>query len=44
MMLVRVVNLWCGAGQPVALGVGPKKIRGSAFIEGPLQVGPGGAY
>ena len=27
-----------GAGQPVALGVGPKKIRGSAFIEGPLQV------
>jgi hypothetical protein len=33
-----------GAGQPVALGVGPKKIRGSAFIEGPLQVGPGGSF
>ena len=33
-----------GAGQPIALGIGPKKIRGSAFIEGPLQVGPGGAY
>ena len=33
-----------GAGQPVALGIGPKKIRGSASIEGPLQVGPGGAY
>jgi hypothetical protein len=33
-----------GAGQPVALGIGPNKIRGSAFIEGPLQIGPGGAY
>ena len=33
-----------GAGQPVALGIGPNKIRGSAFIEGPLQVGPGGSF
>jgi hypothetical protein len=33
-----------GAGQPGALGVGPKKIRGSVFVEGPLQVGPAGAY
>jgi hypothetical protein len=33
-----------GAGQPGALGVGPSKIRGSAFIEGPLQVGSAGAY
>jgi hypothetical protein len=33
-----------GAGQPGALGVGPNKIRGSAFVEGPLQVGKAGAY
>ena len=33
-----------GAGPPVALGIGPNKIRGSAFIEGPLQVGPGGSF
>lgn len=32
-------QLMCGDGQPVALGVGPTKIRGSAFVEGPLQVG-----
>lgn len=29
----------CGAGLPIALGVADEKIRGSAFIEGPLQVG-----
>ncbi len=29
----------CGAGLPIALGVGDEKIRGSAFIEGPLQIG-----
>ena len=28
-----------GAGKPIALGVGPTKIRGSGFVEGPLQVG-----
>jgi hypothetical protein len=28
-----------GEGQPVALGIGPNKIRGSAFIEGPVQFG-----
>jgi hypothetical protein len=34
-----------GAGQPVALGVGPgSKVRGSAFIEGPMQVGKAGAF
>ena len=32
-------QLMCGDGQPIALGVGPTKIRGSAFVEGPLQVG-----
>jgi hypothetical protein len=37
-------QLFVGAGKPGALGVGPKKIRGSAFVEGPLQVGSAGAY
>jgi len=32
-------QLVVGAGVPIALGVGPTKIRGSAFVEGPLQVG-----
>jgi hypothetical protein len=34
----------CGAGLPVALGVGPTKIRGSAYVEGPLQAGSAGTY
>jgi hypothetical protein len=29
----------CGAGSPVALGIGDSKIRGSAYVEGPLQIG-----
>jgi hypothetical protein len=33
-----------GAGQPGALGVGPNKIRGSAFVEGPLQTGSADVY
>jgi hypothetical protein len=36
-----------GAGQPLALGFGAgenKKIRGSAFIEGPAQIGRAGAF
>ena len=39
-----------GAGQPIALGLGPPgenenpKIRGSAFIEGPAQIGRAGAF
>lgn len=32
-------QLICGAGTPKALGVGDAKIRGSGFVEGPLQVG-----
>jgi hypothetical protein len=28
-----------GAGQPIVLGVGPTKVRGSAYIEGPEIVG-----
>jgi hypothetical protein len=39
------MQLMVGAGQPVALGVGPgSKVRGSAFIEGPMQVGKAGAF
>ncbi len=34
----------CGSGRPIALGVGPAKIRGSAFVEGPLQCGAAGEY
>ena len=34
-----------GAGQPAALGVGAKeKIRGSAFVEAPMQVGKAAAF
>ena len=33
-----------GSGTPKALGVGDGKIRGSVFIEGPLQVGTAGAF
>ena len=39
-----------GVGQPLALGLGPPgenenpKIRGSAFIEGPAQIGRAGAF
>jgi hypothetical protein len=32
-------QLMCGAGQPTALGIGPTKVRGSAYIEGPEIVG-----
>ena len=34
----------CGAGIPKALGVGPAKINGSAYVEGPLQTGQAGAH
>ena len=32
-------RLFVGCGQPQALGTGEKEIRGSAYVEGPLQVG-----
>ena len=32
-------QLVCGAGLPIALGLGNAKIRGSAFFEGPVQLG-----
>lgn len=38
-------QLMVGAGQPVAIGVGPgSKVRGSAFVEAPMQVGKAGAF
>jgi len=32
-------QLFVGSGKPIALGIGPAKVRGSAFIEGPQIVG-----
>ena len=37
-------QLMVGAGQPVMMGVGGSKINGSAFIEGPMQIGSAGQY
>ena len=37
-------QLFVGWGLPKALGLGEKQIRGSAYIEGPLQVGDDEAY
>lgn len=34
----------CGAGTPKALGVGPSKINGSGYVEGPFQTGSAGAH
>jgi hypothetical protein len=33
-----------GEGQPVALGIGPNKIRGSGYVEAPLIVGDPNAF
>jgi hypothetical protein len=32
-------QIFCGAGSPIALGLGQSKIRGAAFIEGPHIIG-----
>jgi hypothetical protein len=38
-------QLMVGAGQPVSIGVGPgSKVRGSAFVEAPMQVGKASAF
>lgn len=34
----------CGKGIPKALGLGPLKINGSSFVEGPFQTGEAGAH
>lgn len=37
-------QLMVGAGQPAMMGVGENKINGSAFVEGPMQIGSAGQY
>lgn len=37
-------QMMVGAGQPPMMGVGPGKINGSAFVEGPMQVGAAQEY
>lgn len=37
-------QLMIGAGKPISIGLGLKKIRGSAYVEGPLQVGSAKAH
>ncbi len=37
-------RLWVGFGEPKALGEGEEEIRGSAYVEGPLQVGNDSQY
>lgn len=37
-------QMMVGAGTPKALGLGDEKIRGSAFVEGPLQAGAAGEH
>lgn len=37
-------QMMVGAGVPKALGLGPAKINGSAYVEGPFQTGQAGAH
>lgn len=37
-------QLMVGSGQPSMMGVGPNKINGSAFVEGPMQIGAARQY
>ena len=37
-------RLFVGNGKPEALGKGETEIRGSAYVEGPLQIGDDSAY
>jgi hypothetical protein len=37
-------QMMVGAGTPKALGIGPAKINGSAYVEGPLQTGAAGEH
>jgi hypothetical protein len=37
-------QLMVGAGQPPMMGAGPAKVNGSAFVEGPMQVGAAQQY
>ena len=37
-------RLFLGTGRPVALGIGQNEIRGSAYLEGPVQMGTADAF
>ena len=37
-------RLFLGTGRPIALGIGEDEIRGSAFLEGPVQIGTADAF
>ena len=37
-------RLFLGTGRPIALGVGKNEIRGSAYLEGPVQMGTADAF
>ena len=37
-------RLFLGNGRPIALGIGSKEIRGSAYLEGPVQMGTADAF
>ncbi len=37
-------QLMVGAGNPLILGLGPAKIRGAGYIEGPLQIGNASSF
>ena len=37
-------RLFLGTGRPIALGIGKEEIRGSAFLEGPVQMGTADAF
>ena len=37
-------RLFLGTGRPIALGIGENEIRGSAYLEGPIQMGTADAF
>ena len=37
-------RLFLGTGRPIALGIGKDEIRGSAYLEGPIQMGTADAF
>ena len=37
-------RLFLGTGRPIALGIGKDEIRGSAYLEGPVQMGTADAF
>lgn len=37
-------QVWCGSGTAPIFGVGPTKVRGSVYVEGPQIIGDGSQY